>query len=188
MGPFRKSSFLKLASIGILVPSFYVLTSAQELDREKILKGRIELRTALQQAGVPLGFVTEELTEYQKKTLASIRMINDYPIYVMTYQGDYGFDEFLKVGHPWNPGVINIKEGCSCFGALNKKGHILYGRNLDLYEPYSVLVLYTDPPDGYSSVSLCVAVDIESYLDNPTDENTQWVLEYPYWPFDGMNE
>lgn len=188
MKPFQGSVFRKLFIVSILVCSLQSLASSQELDREKILKGRIELRAALQQAGIPLGFATEELTEDQKKTLASIKMINDYPIYTMTYYGDYGFDEFLEVGHPWNPGVANIKEGCSCFGALNKKGRILYGRNLDLYEPYSVLVLYTDPPDGYSSVSLCVAVDIESYLENPTEENTQWVLEYPYWPFDGMNE
>jgi hypothetical protein len=106
----------------------------------------------------------------------------------MTYYGDYGFDEFIKVDHPWDPLASNIKEGCSCFGALNIEGKILYGRNLDLNEPYSVLVLYTDPPDGYASVSLCVAIDIDSYLENSTDENTQWVLEYPYWPFDGMNE
>jgi hypothetical protein len=164
------------------------LSYSQEIDREKILKGRVELRSALQQAGIPLGFATEELTEAQKKALASIRRINDYPVYTMTYYGGYGFDEFLKVGHPWDPHALNIKEGCSCFGAFNKKGPVLYGRNLDLTEPYSVLVLYTDPPEGYASVSLCVAVDIESYLENPTDENTQWVLEYPYWPFDGMNE
>jgi hypothetical protein len=170
--------------------SIATLSYSQELDREKILKGRIELRAALQHAGIPLGFATEELTEDQKKTLASIQKVNDYPIYTMIYHGDYGFDEFLKIGHPWEPGAThtNIKEGCSCFGALNKKGKILYGRNLDLSAPYSVLVLYTDPPDGYASVSLCVAIDIESYLDGPTAENTQWVLEYPYWPFDGMNE
>jgi hypothetical protein len=172
----------------ILFFTLQTLAFSQELDREKILKGRIELRAALQHAGISLGSVTNELTEDQKKTLASIKKINDYPIYTMAYHGDYGFDEFIEVGHPWDPRSSTIREGCSCFGALNKKGQIMYGRNLDLSEPYSVLVLYTHPPDGYASVSLCVAVDIDSYLENPTDENTQWVLEYPYWPFDGMNE
>jgi hypothetical protein len=188
MRPYKCSSFQKPTILSILIFSLCALSFSQEIDREKILRGRMELRAALQQAGIPLGFATEELTENQRKTLASIKKVNDYPIFTMTYYGDYGFDDFLKVGHPWSPQDLNIQEGCSCFGALNKKSQILYGRNLDLYQPYSVLVLYTDPPDGFASISLCVAVDIESYLENPTEENTQWVLEYPYWPFDGMNE
>jgi len=188
MRPFQRSGFQKLTIISILIFSLHALIFSQQLDREKILRGRLELRAALQQAGIALGFDTEGLTEDQKKTLDSIKKINDYPIYTMTYYGDYGFDEFIKVGHPWDPRASNIREGCSCYGALNKKGQILYGRNLDLTEPYSVLVLYTDPPDGYASVSLCVAIDIDSYLENSTEENIQWVLEYPFWPFDGMNE
>ena len=184
----QRLGFQKLILISTIFLTLHALTFSQELDREKILKGRVELRAALQQAGIALGFATQELTEDQKRTLNSIKKINDYPVYTMTYYGDYGFDEFIKVGHPWDPQASNIKEGCSCFGALNKKGKIFYGRNLDLYEPYSVLVLYTEPPEGYASVSLCVAVDIDSYLENPTEKHIQWVLEYPFWPFDGMNE
>jgi hypothetical protein len=184
----QRSGFHKLSITGSIIIFICALSFSQELDREKIKQSRLELRDALQQAGIALGAATDELTEDQKKTLASIKKINDYPIYTMTYFGDYGFDEFLKVGHPWDPHTQNLIEGCSCFGALNKKGPILYGRNLDLTEPYSVLVLYTKPPNGYASVTLCVAMDVESYLEDATYENTQWVLEYPYWPFDGMNE
>jgi hypothetical protein len=188
MNPYHKSCNLKPILLTLLIFVLSTLTFSQELDREKILKGRQELRAALRQAGSALGFATQELTEDQKKTLASIKKINDYPIYTMSYYGDYGFDEFIKIGHPWDPYAANIKEGCSCFGALNQRGKILYGRNLDLTEPYSILVLYTDPPGGYASISLCVAIDIDSYLADPNEEHTQWVLEYPYWPFDGMNE
>jgi hypothetical protein len=84
----------------------------------------VELRATLQQAGVPLGFATEKLTADQEKTLASIKKINDYPIYTMTYYGDYGFDDFLEVDHSWDPLISSIREGCSYFGALNKKGQI----------------------------------------------------------------
>jgi predicted choloylglycine hydrolase len=49
------------------------------------------------------------------------------------------------------------------------------------------LLLFTDPPDGYASVSM---VDI-SYLGY-NQEETGWqerrdLLRAPYWPFDGMN-
>lgn len=39
------------------------------------------------------------LTDDQTKTLNSIKQIDNYPLYTMTYYGDYGFDEFLKKGH-----------------------------------------------------------------------------------------
>jgi hypothetical protein len=137
----------------------------------------------------PPPFSSANLTDDQKKTLASIRKINDYPIYAMTYYGGYGFDEYIKKGHiQLARPTACIKDGCSCFGALNQAGNRIYGRNLDLTSLYPVLVLYSDPPNGYASVSLNIAVEIELYLDNPTDEHTQWVLEYPYYPFDGMNE
>ena len=32
------------------------------------------------------------------RTLASLEKADEYPMYQMTYYGDYGFDEFLKIG------------------------------------------------------------------------------------------
>jgi hypothetical protein len=64
-----------------------------------------------------------------------------------------------------------------------------YGRNFDWrYSP--ALLLFTDPPDGYASVSM---VDI-AYLglaDGVTDlplSGRRALLDAPFWPFDGMNE
>jgi hypothetical protein len=64
-----------------------------------------------------------------------------------------------------------------------------YGRNFDWrYSP--ALLLFTDPPDGYASVSM---VDI-AYLglaDGVTDlplSGRCALLDAPFWPFDGMNE
>jgi hypothetical protein len=72
-------------------------------------------------------------------------------------------------------------------------GDRLYGRNFDWrFSP--ALLLFTDPPDGYASVSM---VDIEylgfggdrsaSLLDLPLDQRRA-LLETPALPFDGMNE
>jgi len=70
---------------------------------------------------------------------------------------------------------------------------MLYGRNFD-WEYSPALLLFTDPPDGYASVSM---VDI-AYLgfsgvgaagltDLPLAER-QGLLDAPFLPFDGMNE
>ena len=32
------------------------------------------------------------------RTLTSLKKIDDYGMYQMTYYGDYGFDDFLKIG------------------------------------------------------------------------------------------
>jgi hypothetical protein len=82
---------------------------------------------------------------------------------------------------------------CSLFAALADEGARLYGRNFDWRFSPAVL-LFTDPPDGYASVSM---VDI-AYLgfDSPQAqgiaelplEARRSLLDAPLWPFDGMNE
>lgn len=39
-----------------------------------------------------------QLTEDQRQTLSSLRRVDDYPLYVMNYYGDYHFDDFMKKG------------------------------------------------------------------------------------------
>ena len=65
-----------------------------------------------------------------------------------------------------------------------RAGGALFGRNFD-WEPNPALVLHTDPPDGYASVSI---VDI-SYLGVASDPTGDpGLLDAPLLPFDGMNE
>jgi hypothetical protein len=81
---------------------------------------------------------------------------------------------------------------CSLFAALGDDGDRLYGRNFDWrFSP--ALLLFTSPPEGYSSVSM---VDIAYLVDAnqvgglmslPLAER-QGLLDAPHWPFDGMNE
>ncbi len=82
--------------------------------------------------------------------------------------------------------------GCALFAALGDAEMRLYGRNFDWrFSP--ALLLFTDPPDGYASVSM---VDIaylgfdgsrsKSLLDLSLSERKA-LLDAPALPFDGMN-
>jgi hypothetical protein len=82
---------------------------------------------------------------------------------------------------------------CSLFTVLLDEDHLLYGRNFD-WDFSPALLLFTDPPDGYASVSM---VDF-AYLgfsgqtvfdltELPLQE-LKGLLNAPQIPFDGMNE
>ena len=89
--------------------------------------------------------------------------------------------------------VENVNRLPFCFGSLacfsgffeysnNKK--LGMGRNFDWYE-HPTLILFTNPPNAYASVSM---VDI-SYLGFDQDDlitsADQELLQAPYYPFDG---
>jgi hypothetical protein len=127
------------------------------------------------------------------RTLATLRKVDDYPLYVMTYHGDYGFGNFLERGARADARSGSTDQGiadgwaCTTFTTLNEEGDAILGRNFDWHNRPSLL-LFTDPPDGYASVSM---VDI-SYLGYDAEEPS-WadrvaLLGAPYLPFDGMNE
>jgi len=95
--------------ICLLLSSLSAAALAQEYDIRTARKLRLELWSIFERAGIQPANLSGNLTDDQIKTLASIDKVNDYPIYTMTYYGGYGFDEFLKVGHPpgaaaWNGG------------------------------------------------------------------------------------
>ncbi len=92
------------------------------------------------------------------RSLMSLKKIDDYGMYQMSYYGDYGFDEFLEVGAksdadieafvtkrllkglPIDLGVTG--DGFTAFVVKNADGEIMFGRNFDfLYAPS--LQLYT---------------------------------------------
>lgn len=127
------------------------------------------------------------------RTLASLRKVNDYPLYTMHYYGDYGFDALLRDGvqssHPTSAHqqLLDMGWACTCFAALHPDGDKIFGRNFDWYE-HPILLLFTDPPGGYASVSM---VDI-SYLGFDRGVmpllRRAILLRAPFLPFDGMNE
>ena len=126
------------------------------------------------------------------RSLASVRKVDSYPLYVMHYYGDYGFARFLQRGIAQEQASLpdfgwGDAWACTGFAAANPSGDAIVGRNFDWHNRQTLL-LFTDPPDGYASVSM---VDI-SYLgfprDNPSWADRRALLDAPYLPFDGMNE
>ena len=126
------------------------------------------------------------------KTMASLEKVDDFPLYVMKYRGGYFFDLFAEVGIEWSVYQKVYKaanpDACTSLAALNPEGQAMFGRNFD-WKHRSSLLLYTDPPNGYASVSM---VDLY-YLGLEGMQEIPWskrfiLLATPYATIDGMNE
>jgi penicillin V acylase-like amidase (Ntn superfamily) len=127
----------------------------------------------------------------------TIVQVDDYPLFVMNFSGDYGFADFLKTGstsaslapHQEQFAAESPSWGCTCFSAMGNADKEIFGRNFDWYHHVS-LVLFTHPPSAFASLS---TVDI-SYLgfsEQTTLEqirNSSNLRTIPYLPFDGVNE
>ncbi|MGQ9585942.1 MAG: linear amide C-N hydrolase [Anaerolineae bacterium] len=129
------------------------------------------------------------------QTLASFHKVDEYPLYVMRYHGGYLFDHYLQQGiEKGFYGAIyqrlyraNYPQGCTVFVALNPQGEVLFGRNFD-WRHRASLLLFTDPPGGYASVSM---VDIHYFgfgKEKPSWVDRLSLLATPYATVDGMNE
>lgn len=128
-------------------------------------------------------------------TLASLTKINNYPAYTMKYYNDYSV--FGDSGENSTAGFLELSQnitaedtwGCTCFAAFGETRPSCFGRNFDWN--YCVpLILFTDPPGGYASVSM---VDLEYLGYNSNNLPDEWdkrenLLGAFQLPFDGMNE
>lgn len=134
------------------------------------------------------------LTQEQFATLSSLQKVDNYPLYTMVYSGAYrSRAESFPLEYSVATTASSPEWGCSLFTVLLDKENLLYGRNFD-WEFSPALLLFTDPPDGYATVSM---VDIE-YLgfdlktagdiaELPVEARVD-LLDAPSLPFDGMNE
>ena len=142
------------------------------------------------------------LSEEEAATLDSLEMVDGYPLYTMQYHGSYehrvasveGAGQLARTNLPHlDPAPLPSTWGCSLFAALGDAQNMVYGRNFD-WEYSPALLLFTDPPDGYASVSM---VDIAylgfdragagALVGLPLVERRA-LLDAPRMPFDGMNE
>jgi hypothetical protein len=125
------------------------------------------------------------------RTLSSLRRADDYPLYVMSYHGGYLSEPFLNVAIPEDiPHQVSAlanSDACTCFAALNPKGDKIFGRNFDWYRHPSLL-LFTDPPNAYASVSMVDIHYLGYGMEEPSLVGRTRLLLAPYLPFDGMNE
>ena len=139
-------------------------------------------------------------------TVASIQKVDDYPLYQMTYQGDYGIDEFVEQGGASSdaelidfvvqrlmkglPVTIELPDlACSTFNAVTPEGDDIFGRNFDLsYSPG--MLVRTQPENGYASISM-VNLGFLGYGEDKLPEgflSSVTALAAPYAPLDGVNE
>ena len=125
------------------------------------------------------------------RTLTSLRKADDYPLYVMSYHGGYLSELFLNVGIPEDiphqVGALANSDACTCFAALNPEGDKIFGRNFDWHRHPSLL-LFTDPPNAYASVSMVDIHYLGYGMEEPSLVHRMRLLLAPYLPFDGMNE
>ena len=126
------------------------------------------------------------------KTLSSLEKVDDFPLYVMRYHGTYFFDLFAEEGmdRPFYRKVYEKvnPDACTSFAAMSPRGDRIFGRNFD-WKHRASLLLFTDPPNGYASVSM---VDL-FYLGFEGTQEIPWsnrfnLLGAPYATIDGMNE
>lgn len=144
---------------------------------------------------IPWGMTKEEAA-----ALRSLKLVDPHPLYTMQYDGPISIEanqppgSFKPFNNAWelaSPYDTYSSWGCTLFAALGNPDNLIFGRNFD-WQPSPALLLFTNPPDGYSSVSM---VDI-SYLGFSGDENLvelplteqKAVLRAVELPFDGMNE
>ena len=129
----------------------------------------------------------------QNKTVSpgEIVQLDDYPLFVMNYSGDYGFSNYKN--SKVNSKIIYIKAdsskwGCTCFSAMADSCKI-FGRNFD-YHHHIALVLYTHPANACSSVSLA-DIPYLGFDDKSTAaqlNQSSSISRSPYCCVDGLNE
>ena len=129
-------------------------------------------------------------------TLESLQLVDDFPLYTMYYQGAY--DSAMRMRSVDQPvGVSQPADiegwGCSLFTAFADRDSALFGRNFD-WEFSPAMLLFTDPPAGYASVSMVDIAylgfdetEVRSLTDLPLGDRVP-LLDAPLLPFDGMNE
>jgi hypothetical protein len=129
-------------------------------------------------------------TPDEKKTLASLDVINDHPFYRMTFHGEYPRYLEAKKRFYWAMGLP--KPQCSSFAVLNPQGHVILGYNND-GESHTIILLTTDPPGGYASISISAIGDgfpwfTKSHTPFDSDRDRSLLLYAPYDTQCGMNE
>jgi predicted choloylglycine hydrolase len=163
-----------------------------ESEKKKQHKLRRKILTALLILTVVIIVALSALLYCPVRTMATLEKVDDYPLYTMRYRGEYFFDFFAERGTEWSLYQKAYKmtnpDACTSLAALNPQGDAVFGRNFD-WQHKSSLLLFTEPPEGYASVSM---VDLY-YLGLEGMQEIPWskrfiLLASPYATIDGMNE
>ena len=144
------------------------------------------------------------------KAALSISKVAD-GLYVMTYEGDYGFDAFLEQGGASSDSVMAryvtdflmqgfgapeaqpdtaAQLGCSSFVVQYERG-IYFGRNFDFPSVNKAMIVKSRPANGYASISTAcldfMGMPAEWQPDGDIPSRIA-ALTALYLPLDGINE
>ncbi len=141
-----------------------------------------------------------------KKTIRSLKEINNFPFYTATYYGNYRIDEYMQGAVDSPDAVIPFFEdllknigapfklsfhrppsgqpGCSAFYCKTVAGDAVVGKNLDWMQA-PVLLLRTRPVGGLESLSM-VNLNFCDFFN--TGSFKYKLLLSPYVPLDGINK
>ena len=146
---------------------------------------------------------------HQYAAAQSVKQVGD-KMYTMTYEGDYGLDEFLEQGGASSsneiakfvcdhlfyglvtpPDVQSNEFGCSFITVKDENGNVLTGRNFDWPDCKSpIAIIHTYPEKGYASVSTACIFFLGFGDDWKPKEmaDKMGLIAAVYAPLDGMNE
>lgn len=127
------------------------------------------------------------------RTIYSLELVDEYPLYTMRYYGDYhlNFDPLVD-GTKQSKGTNDLAIECSCILAKNEKGEPIFCRNLDnALSNHPITLLQTDAPGKNATLAM---IDL-FYLGFPKDKppvkslfGEQNILNAPRTTIDGVNE
>ena len=138
-------------------------------------------------------------------TVTSLKKNSEYPFYEMKYKADYGMKQFMKQGAATDQELTNLitktvlkglpikanpDGACSTMHVTTPEGDSVFGRNFDYY-PSVVMLVHTNPSDGYKAISMVNLTHIGMTKENLPDESLasrMKLLASPYIVLDGMNE
>lgn len=132
-------------------------------------------------------------------------------LYSMSFEGDYGFDDYVKFGggssaEEMGEYITNFLSGgyyavdtsvmeeaviaCSTITAKDANGNMLFGRNYD-WSDCKTMIVHTKPENGYASVSTACLEFLgfgEEWQPDADMMSKFMALAAIYIPLDGMNE
>jgi hypothetical protein len=134
---------------------------------------------------------SESESDPVRTSLETLQRIDSYPIYVMHWTGSTS--EIAAATMRDGAQSASPNWACSLFAALGDPDNAVFGRNFD-WEHSPMLLLYTNPDDGYISVtSVDLAYLIEDaslwpQLDTLPIDDLLPLAGALSLPFNGMNE
>ncbi|MDP9867433.1 MULTISPECIES: linear amide C-N hydrolase [Streptosporangium] len=136
-------------------------------------------------AGPVRGGALDQSAADVRRTLGSLRRLDDLPLYEMTFHGLYDREAAVS-----EEDLAGRADGwaCSLFHLAGERP--LFGRNFD-WDPNPAMVVHADPPDGYASVS---TADLSYVLGSAATPDTadpgvrRRLAHAVLTPFDGVNE